>query len=64
MQSDKIWLWAGLWDGKLLSQHLRQRYGVELGVRQCQRVFRDMGFRFRKPRPQVATVRPGQSYGL
>jgi transposase len=51
---------AGLWDGKLLSQHLRQRYGVELGVRQCQRIFRDMGFRFRKPRPQVAQSDPAK----
>ena len=31
---------AGLWDGKLLSEHLRVRYGVTLGVRQCQRLFR------------------------
>lgn len=51
---------AGLWDGKLLSQHLRQCYGVELGVRQCQRLFRDMGFRFRKPRPQVAQSDPAK----
>jgi len=51
---------AGLWDGKLLSQHLRQRYGVELGVRQCQRLFRDMGFRFRKPRPQIAQSDPAK----
>ncbi len=29
-----------LWDRKLLSHHLRQTYGVELGVRQCQRLFR------------------------
>lgn len=49
---------AGLWDGKLLSEHLRTRYGVSLGVRQCQRLFRQMGFRFRKPRPQVAQSDP------
>jgi transposase len=45
---------ATLWDGPLLSQHLRRNYGVEIGVRQCQRLFRQMGFRLRKPRPQVA----------
>src|SRR5471032_1046827 len=45
---------AGLWDGPVLSEHLRQRYRIELGVRQCQRLFRQMGFRLRKPRPQVA----------
>jgi len=47
-----------LWDGKLLSAHLRQRYGVALGVRQCQRIFGQMGFRLRKPRPQVAQSDP------
>lgn len=47
-----------LWDGKLLCEHLRQRYGVTLGVRQCQRIFTQMGFRLRKPRPQVAQSDP------
>lgn len=49
---------AHLWDGKLLSEHLRQHYGVALGVRQCQRIFGQMGFRLRKPRPQVAQSDP------
>jgi transposase len=47
-----------LWDGKLLGEHLRQRYRVRLGVRQCQRIFGQMGFRLRKPRPQVAQSDP------
>jgi transposase len=47
-----------LWDGKLLGRHLKQHYGVTLGVRQCQRIFRQMGFRMRKPRPQVAQSDP------
>jgi len=49
---------ASLWDGPLLSEHLRRRYQVKLGVRQCQRLFRQMGFRLRKPRPQVAQSDP------
>jgi len=49
---------ATLWDGPLMSEHLRRNYGVELGVRQCQRLFRQMGFRLRKPRPQVAQSDP------
>ncbi len=49
---------ASLWDGPILSEHLRQCYGVDLGVRQCQRLFRRMGFRLRKPRPQVAQADP------
>jgi transposase len=47
-----------LWDGPVLSEHLRRRYAVDLGVRQCQRLFRQMGFRLRKPRPQVAQADP------
>lgn len=47
-----------LWDGKLLSSHLKQRYKITLGVRQCQRIFRQMDFRLRKPRPQVAQSDP------
>jgi transposase len=49
---------ATLWDGPVLSEHLRRRYGVDLGVRQCQRLFRELGFRLRKPRPQVAQSDP------
>jgi len=45
---------AALWDGPALSQHLRNRYGAELGVRQCQRIFRQIGFLPRKSRPQAA----------
>lgn len=47
-----------LWDGKLLAEHLRRRYGGSLGVRQCQRIFNQLGFRLRKPRPQLAQSDP------
>ena len=47
-----------LWDGKLLSHHLAHTYGVRLGVRQCQRLFRAWGFRRRKPRPRMAKADP------
>jgi transposase len=43
-----------LWDGKMLSHHLKQKYGIELGVRQCQRLFDKLDFRLRKPRPVIA----------
>lgn len=49
---------AGLWDGPILSEHLRRNYRIQMGVRQCQRLFRQMGFRLRKPRPQVAQADP------
>jgi transposase len=43
-----------LWDGKMLSFHLENKYGIKLGVRQCQRIFNKFGFRLRKPRPVIA----------
>ena len=51
---DSFGLVGHLWDGPLLREHLRRKYDVRLGVRQCQRLFHGMGFRLRKPRPQVA----------
>jgi len=47
-----------LWDGKLLSHHLSEAYGIDLGVRQCQRLFKKLGFRRRKPRPLIAHADP------
>jgi len=47
-----------IWDGKLLSHHLETFHKVDLGVRQCQRLFRQMGFRLRKPRPLIAHADP------
>lgn len=46
------------WDGKLMAVHLKKKYKVELGVRQCQRIFNSMGFRLRKPRPLIANGDP------
>jgi transposase len=49
---------GGLWDGKTLSRYLEQKLGVELKARQCQRLFRQLGFRLRKPRPMIAQADP------
>jgi transposase len=49
---------AHQWDGKLVSHFIRQQFGVKLGVRQCQRLFRQLGFRLRKPRPLIAKADP------
>jgi len=51
-------LGAQLWDGPILSAFLKKQLGIDLHVRQCQRMFRQMGFRLRKPRPQVASADP------
>ncbi len=47
-----------MWDGALVREHLRQRYQVKLGVRQCQRLSGWMGFRWRKPGPLVGQADP------
>ncbi len=47
-----------LWDGKTLSAFIKMRYGLDLGVRQCQRLFRQLSFRRRKPRPMIAQADP------
>jgi transposase len=49
---------GGVWDGKTLSRYLEQKFAVELKARQCQRLFRQLGFRLRKPRPLIAQADP------
>ena len=49
-----------LWDGKTLSAYLQQEFQVDLGVRQAQRLFRQLGFCLRKPRGVIARVDPAQ----
>lgn len=51
---------ANLWDGKTLSAFIQQEFGIQLGVRQCQRIFRQLGFRLRKPRSKIANADPSQ----
>jgi transposase len=45
---------ANLWDGKTLSAWIEKEFAVHLGPRQCQRLFRQLNFRLRKPRPVIA----------
>ena len=42
-----------MWDGKLLSHQIHERYGIEMGTRPCQRIFPKFGFRIRKPRSVI-----------
>jgi transposase len=42
----------------VLSSYIAQKYNVGLGVRQSQRLFRQLGFRFRKPRPVIGSADP------
>jgi transposase len=52
-------LTASLWDGKALCVYLHLEFNVDLGVRQCQRLFKSLGVRLRKPRPQIAHGKAG-----
>lgn len=49
---------CNLWDGNALAECLRRRFSITLHVRQCQRLFRQLGFRYRRPRPAVAKADP------
>jgi len=55
---DQVGMDTHLWDGKTLAAYIERRYRVSLGVRQCQRLFRKLGFRLRKPRPVIARADP------
>lgn len=53
-------LQGNLWDGKTLSSFIKKKYNISIGVRQCQRLFRQLGFRLRKPRPLIAHADPSK----
>lgn len=38
------------WNGKLLSEHIHQQFGIELKVRRCQELFHELGFSYKRPR--------------
>ena len=50
-------------DWKTLSAYIMKRYGISLGEWQCQRMFSQLGFRLRKPRPVIAHADPDQQVG-
>lgn len=47
-----------LWDGKTLAVFVQKKFKVDLSVRQCQRIFKHLGFRLRKPRGLLARADP------
>jgi transposase len=49
---------TNIWDGKTLSTFIKKTFSIDLGVRQSQRLFRQLGFRLRKPRPVIAKADP------
>lgn len=49
---------ANVWDGKALSHHISKTFGINLAVRQCQRIFHRLGFRLKRARTVVANGNP------
>ena len=49
---------GGVGDGQTLACYLEQKLGVERKARPCPRLFRQLGFRLRKPRPLIAQADP------
>jgi transposase len=47
-----------LWDGSLLSHHLKKHYTIALSVRQCQRLFHQLGFTLQRPRRYASEANP------
>ncbi len=50
----EVGLDANLWDGKSLSHYIKKKFGKELQVRQCQRIFNKLGFTLKRGRTMVA----------
>jgi len=55
---EAVGLRGAIWDGKSLSAFIHREFDLKLGVRQCQRLFRQLDFRLRKPRPMIARSDP------
>lgn len=53
-----------LWDGKTLSEWIKREWGIDLKTRQCQRLFRQLDFRLRKPAPVIAPNDPAKQADL
>ena len=49
---------ANLWDGKSLSYFIKKKYRIPLQVRQCQRIFKKLGFTLKRGRTMVADGDP------
>ena len=54
----KVGVSANIWDGKSLSFYIDTKFDIILQVRQCQRLFRKLGFSLKRARPIVAKGDP------
>ena len=51
LQSDPNIYGFKLWDGPSLSSFINNKYGISMSVRQCQRIFHELGFSLIRPQP-------------
>ena len=51
LKKDSKSLGFKVWDGPALSAHIKAKYNIEISVRQCQRLFRNLGFSRIRPQP-------------
>lgn len=57
LQADPKGYGFKVWDGPSLSAYINDKYGIDLGVRQCRRLFHDLGYSHIRPQPY-----PGKGY--
>lgn len=51
LQSDPKGYGLKLWDGPSLSAYIKSQYNIDIGVRQCQRIFHNLGYSRVRPQP-------------
>ena len=51
LQKDPKTLGFKVWDGPTLSSYIKSKYEVDISVRQCQRLFRNLGYSRIRPQP-------------
>ena len=59
-QPEDFGLTGSLWDGKTQSECVKRQWDASLGIRQDQRLIRQLGFRLIKPRPVIAKASAGE----
>jgi transposase len=53
-------LTGNIWDGPALQQWLKDTFQIHLSTRSCQRLFRRLNYRLRKPHPEIAPNHPAR----
>jgi len=46
------------WEGKSVAHHIKQKFGVELSVRQAQRLLHELGFTLQRPKYKFPKAYP------